>query len=113
MPVDDGEIFLLHFALLPKPPQRARGLVGLGDHRHAAGFAVEPVHHVRTGFAAEMQTHAADEAGHLAVLARMTNQVGGLVDHQQCCILVDDFKKFFQRRHCAGVSPPCHSFAPA
>ena len=42
-----------------------------------------------------MQPRAADEAGQLAVLGRMTDEAGRLVDHQQIVIFKNDVEKFF------------------
>lgn len=93
--VDNGQVLLLHFAFFPELAQLARGFSGLGGDGDAAGFAVEAIHELRMRLAAEMQAHPADEAGQLAVLARMANQTGGFVDDQQFSVFVDDFKKFF------------------
>ena len=110
MAVDDGGILFLHVALFPKLPQLARGGVGLGDDGHAAGFAVETINHVRMRLAAQMQAHPANETRHFAVLARMADQVGGFVDHQQFRVFVDDFKKFFQRRNFGESGRGLHGF---
>src|SRR6185369_16417774 len=58
--------------------------------------------------AIQMQPSAADEAGPLAVLGRMTDEAGGLVDDQQLVVFVDDAEQFFHFRNLfsvqAGVS---------
>ena len=48
MAVDDGEIFLLDGAVLQDFSQLAGGGGIFGDDDDAAGFAVEPVHQVRS-----------------------------------------------------------------
>jgi len=57
-----------------------------------------------------MQPHAADEAGHLAILGRVTDQSGGFVDDQQFSVFVDDVEQFFHfcnlSSRQAGVSSP-------
>jgi len=50
-----------------------------------------------------MQPGAADEAGPLAVLGRMTDEAGRLVDDQQILVLKNDVEQLFHRRE------SCHS----
>lgn len=45
-----------------------------------------------------MEADAADEAGQLALLGRMTDQAGRLVDDQQAGVFVDDGEQVFQTR---------------
>ena len=56
-----------------------------------------------------MQARATDEAGHLAVLGRMTDEAGGLVDDEQFIVFKNDFKKFF---HNLSFNQAGVSFAP-
>jgi hypothetical protein len=55
-----------------------------------------------------MQSRPANQAGQLAVLGRMTDEAGGLVDDQQFIVFVDDVEQFFHFRNLssrqAGVS---------
>jgi predicted RecA/RadA family phage recombinase len=44
----------------------------------------------------QIEAGAADEAGKLIALGRMTDQAGGFVDGQQVGVFVEDGKKCFQ-----------------
>jgi hypothetical protein len=108
MAVDDGQIFFFDGAAFENFSQYARGFGIFGDDDHAAGLAVEPVDQMRLRATSQMQPRTADQAGQLAVLRRMTDEPGGLVDDQQVGVLKNDFKKFFHRLFSvqAGVSFP-------
>lgn len=112
--VDDGEVFFLDEAVFQGFSKFAGGLRIFRDQDHAAGFAVEAVDHIgfrvrglRAG--GQIQTGAADEAGHLAVLGGMTDQAGGFVDHEQVCVFKNDLKKVF---HNLSLDKAGVSFAP-
>ena len=59
----------------------------------------------------EMQPRAANQTGQLAVLGRMADEAGGLVDDQQFAVLVDDVEQFFHFRNLFSVQAGV-SFAP-
>ena len=50
---------------------------------------------MRPGFFAKIKPHASNQARHFAILARMTNQPGSFVDHEEIGIFADDFKELF------------------
>lgn len=92
----DREILLLQVATFPNAAQLPRRLVGLRDHDQAAGLAIESVHEMRGGVFREMQPDAADQTGVFVALGGMAHKAGGLVDHQQFRVLVNDGKQRIQ-----------------
>lgn len=120
MAVDDGEIFFFDGAAFEDFSEFAGGPGIFCNQNDAAGLTVEAVDQMwrssECEFAPvffqiqrmsrltpavtiiEMQPRAPDQAGHLAVLGRMTDESGGLVDDQQVVVFKNDFKKFFQAR---------------
>jgi hypothetical protein len=119
MAVDDGQIFFFNRAAFENFSQFARDLGIFRNYDHAAGFAVKAIDQMRLRRSSKMQTRAANQTRHLAVLGRMADEAGGFVDDQQVGVLKNDFKKFFHRLFSvqAGVScPPVkekwHSWLP-
>lgn len=55
---------------------------------------------MRTATGFKMQSRAANEAGHFAVLGRMADEAGGFVDDQQIVVLVDDGEQLFHSATC-------------
>ena len=101
MAVDDGEVFLGDEPGHPQAAQFGGGLLGLAEHHHTAGFAVEPVHHLRFGVEAQVQSHATDQAGGRVALGGVTHQSCGFVHDQQCGVFMDDV----QPAHRSSVGP--------
>ncbi len=83
MTVNNRHVFFFHHARFPQSPQFARHRRSFSHHGHAAGFAVQPVRQMRLAARAQMQPHAADQAGICVALRRMTDEVRRFVDHQQ------------------------------
>jgi hypothetical protein len=108
MAVDNGQIFLFDGAAFENFSHLARDFGIFCDDDHTAGFAVKPIHQMRLRGISQMQPHTANQTGHLAILRRMADKAGGLVDDQQVVVLENDFKKFFHRLFSrqAGVSCP-------
>src|SRR5450755_1560917 len=68
-----------------------------------------------------MQPRTANQAGHFAVLGRMADEAGGLVDDQQLVVLKNDVEQLFHFRHlssgqagvsCAPVKEKWHRWLP-
>lgn len=68
------------------------------DEDHAAGFAVEAVDEMGGDSVAEVQAHAADEAGINVPLGGMADEAGGLVDGQQVGVFMEDGEQFGHHR---------------
>lgn len=96
--VDDGEVFFLNCPGFPDAPQFACRRRVFGDHRHAAGFAIQPVYEVWLAVSPEMEPHPTDQAGKFVAFGRMTDEVGRFIDDQQVRVLVDDVEKLVQVR---------------
>src|ERR1041385_1678404 len=94
--VDDGEVALGNRAGFPNAAEFTGGGERLGDDDDAAGFAIEAVDQVRLRVSAEVEAHAADEARIRVALGRMADEPGGLVDHEQIRVFVENVE---QRRH--------------
>jgi len=119
MAVNDGEIFLGDTASFESFAKGAGGLGILGNEHDAAGFAVETVDERRLdpepitrrcratlsmnprplpptlspgGGGGEIKPGAANQAGHLAVFGRMTDQPRRFVDYEQVGVFVDDIQ---------------------
>jgi hypothetical protein len=88
--VDDGLIAFQHFPRFPELAQGAGELIRLRHQHEAAGFAVETVDHVGGGILAEVQSHAADQAGPGIGLRRVADEARRLVEHEQAVVLVDN-----------------------
>jgi len=95
----DRQILFPHVAGFPDFAQFARGLDLFRDQHHSAGFAVEPVDHLRMDRLTDMEANLTDQTRILVALGWMTNQPRRFVDDQQIRVLVNDTKQFI--RHAA------------
>ena len=99
-------------ALADRLLQRRVGLVGAGDDQQAAGAAVEPVDDprpLRVLAAAEQLAELGDQRRALVRGRRVDDQAGGLVDHRQLLVGVDDPRR--RRRLSHPGAPPGHRSA--
>jgi len=85
-----GQILFFDQPAFPETPQLAGRFILLGQEDNTAGFAIQAIHQVRTGIFAQIQAGPADQTGVLAGFGRMADQAGGLVDHQQLIVFVDE-----------------------
>lgn len=88
--VNDGSVFLADSAVFEESAKMTGGFVGFGEDTDPAGFAIQAMDHVQRVFFPEVHARAADEAGPGVALGRVADQAGGLVDHKQLLVLVDD-----------------------
>jgi len=86
----NGQILLFDQPAFPKAPQLAGRFILLGQQDNTAGFAIQAIDQVRRGVFAQIQAGPADQTGVLAGFGRMADQAGGLVDHQQLIVFVDE-----------------------
>jgi hypothetical protein len=96
------QIFLLHAATFPQSPQGTRGFVPFRDKNHPAGFAVQSIYQMWTGFRSEIKSDAANEAGVFVGFGWVTDQARHFVDHQQVGVFMDNFEKLFHQLPSAG-----------
>jgi hypothetical protein len=86
--VNNGEVGFGDFSILPKAPQFAGGLTGLGHDHDSAGFTVQPIDVMLLAFRSEVEAYPADQAGILIAFRRVAYQAGRFVDDQQIGILM-------------------------
>jgi hypothetical protein len=128
MAVDNGDVFFFNGAAFQNFSQFAGDFGIFGDNDHAAGFTVEAVDEVWLNVSrlshltpalspadggeggVQINPRAANEAGHFAILGRMTDEAGGFVNDQQIVIFKNDVEQVFHFRRLflgqAGVSSP-------
>src|ERR1051325_1341365 len=94
--VDDREVAFGDRAGFPNAAEFTGGGKGLGDDDDAAGVAIETVDQAGLRVGAEVEAHAADEARIRVALGRMADEPGGLVDHKQVGVFVENVE---QQRH--------------
>ena len=75
--------------------------VMFGDHQQAGRVLVEPVHDARSPLAAyagqavaAMGDQGVDQRAILIAGGRVNNHAGGLVDHNQVVVLIDDIERY-------------------
>jgi len=88
--MDEGEIALADHSEVPEASEVQGGGRGFCEGHDAAGLAVEPMHHLWIARGAEVEPDAADEAGGGIALGRVADETGGLVDHEEVFVLVQD-----------------------
>ena len=93
--MDDVEVFFLDGAAFKNFSQFACDDGIFCNDDHAASLAIEAIDEVRLRCIVQMQTHAANEAGHFAVLGRMADEAGGFVEDQQIVVFKNDIEQFF------------------
>lgn len=88
--MDEGEIALADHAEVPEASKVEGGGCGFCEGHDPAGLAVQSMHHLWVAGGAEVEPDAADEAGGVVALGRMADETGGLVDHEEVFVLVQD-----------------------
>jgi hypothetical protein len=93
--VDDGEIFFFHGAAFENFPKLARDGRIFCDENYTTGFTIKTIHQMRLRGTSQMQSRAANQAGHLAVFRRMADESGRFVDDEQFIVFKNNVEKFF------------------
>lgn len=85
--VNNSQVLLVHVPMLPSAAQGACRFGRFGYQDQTAGFAVEPIHHLRCGRLPQVQPDAADQTGVGVRLGGMAHQSRRFVHDQQLAIL--------------------------
>ncbi len=106
---DDREILFFDSPLLKLIGQSKMGTIGLGDDKHAARVAIEPVDDPRSRGAAgatepvEMELQGAGKRAGPVPLRRMHDHAGRFVDRREPVVLVENIERDILRlRRFAG-----------
>ncbi len=90
----DAAVLALDVARLHRAPERAERLFRLRDDQQARRVAVEPVHEARAHALAGQRRDVREQRVHERAVRRavrgMRDHAGGLVDHEQVVVFVDD-----------------------
>ena len=95
VPVNNRQIFFLNRSAFPNLAQFPGGFRILCQDNDAARFAVQPIHQMRSGFLAQIQSHTPDEARVFVGFGRVANQARGFIHHEQIRVLMYNAEELF------------------